>query len=150
MLSVGALNRGNRAFVRVFIDPSKSTYVNYRVVGADLAAGVYGSKKVGFHIHYIMGNEREQQVRESLKIQKPVPEAALGSHEPTVAISGYGWKCIVEHEDPADPAGQLFEMSCFFGAPAPAQVIELWNVIEPGSADRILRLMVAPEGASHG
>ena len=44
----------------------------------------------------------------------------------------------MEHEDPADPAGQLFEMSRFFGTPSLEQVIELWNIIEPGSADTIL------------
>ena len=134
----GALNPESRAFVRVFIDDSKPTHVNYRAVGADLAARVYGSKTAVLNIHYLMGDERELEVRESLNASKRAPKAAPCSHEPTVALSGRGWKYIVEHQDPADPAGELFAVSRFFGKPTPAQIIELWNMIEPGSADRIV------------
>lgn len=134
----GAVKRPGHAYVRVFLDENKSTHVNYRLIGADLDKGVYGSAQQTLKVHYVMGDAREEEVRAALTAHCPVPPLPLGGYEPTVALAGIGWKHIVEHDDPADPAGHLFEVSRFFGTPSLEEVLTLWERIEPGGAQRML------------
>jgi hypothetical protein len=121
----------NAAYVRIFLDRHTPLLIACRLIGAQLASGVYGSSKAAFPIYYVRGDRREEVVRNAIAAERPVPPYADPTDqyrcgiskiasEPIVVIGGHGWKHFVDQSDPttrrSQDAADIFMASTFFRA----------------------------------